>query len=206
MNRIKKLLKTAVLVAMLIICAGCSDTGITVTKQQDTSIEVRPSETDEKGSEEPDTAGAEETVEELHEICVFICGAVREEGVYYVPAGSRVNDVLVAAGGFSENASTSAVNLAELVSDGDRIYIPEEGEEITAAMTEAKEELSEGLVNINTAGKEELMTLPGIGETRAEEIISYREQQGGFAQVEDLMKVNGIKEGTFNKLKDKVTK
>ena len=62
-----------------------------------------------------------------------------------------------------------------------------------------------GLVNINTAGKEELMTLPGIGETRAEEIIKYREQHGGFTQVEDLMNVNGIKEGTFSKLRDKVT-
>ena len=206
MNRIIKLLKTAVLVFALIICAGCNDTGITVTRQQETSTEERQEEAGEKGSEEPETADTEKTAREPCEICVFICGAVQEEGIYYVPAGSRVNDVLVAAGGFSENASTSAVNLAEMVSDGDRIYIPEEGEEITSAMTGSEEKNSEGLVNINTAGKEELMTLPGIGETRAEEIIRYREQQGGFAQVEDLMKVNGIKEGTFNKLKDKVTK
>ncbi len=206
MNRIIKLLKTTVLVFTLIICAGCNDTGITVTRQQETSTEVRQEETGEKGSEEPEAADAEKTAEEPCEICAFICGAVQEEGIYYVPAGSRVNDVLVAAGGFSENASTSAVNLAEMVSDGDRIYIPEEGEEIAAVMTGPENKNSEGLVNINTAGKEELMTLPGIGETRAEEIIRYREQQGGFAQVEDLMKVNGIKEGTFNKLKDKVTK
>ena len=72
-------------------------------------------------------------------------------------------------------------------------------------MTQDRERELEGLVNINTAGKEELMTLPGVGETRAEEIIRYREQHGGFTQVEDLMNVNGIKEGTFNKLKDKVT-
>ena len=206
MNRIIKLLKTAVLVFALIICAGCNDTGITVTRQQEISTEVRQEETGEKGSEEPVDVETDKTAEEPCVICVVICGAVQEEWIYYVPAGSRVNDVLVAAGGFSENASTSAVNLAEMVSDGDRIYIPEEGEEIVAVMTGSEEKNSEGLVNINTAGKEELMTLPGIGETRAEEIIRYREQQGGFAQVEDLMKVNGIKEGTFNKLKDKVTK
>ena len=118
MNRIIKLLKLAVLVFALIICAGCNDTGITVTRQQETSTEVRQEETGEKGSEELEAADAEKTAEEPCEICVFICGAVQEEGIYYVPAGSRVNDVLVAAGGFSENASTSAVNLAEMVSDG----------------------------------------------------------------------------------------
>ena len=197
MNRIIKLLKTAVLVIMLTICAGCDDTGIRVARQ-DVSEEMSREDTDEALSEEADTAEAEEP----DEICIFICGAVRSEGIYYVPAGSRINDVLLAAGGFSDKACTSAVNLAEPVSDGERIYIPEEGEEIATELTATET----GRVNINTAGKEELMTLPGIGDTRAEDIISYREQHGEFAQVEDLMKVNGIKEGTFNKLKDKVTK
>ena len=196
MNRIEKLLRAAVFVLMLAFPAGCGDTGITVVKQ-DTSEEIV--------SEEPETIENDVTEAEQEMICVFICGAVRSEGVYYVPADSRVNDVLEAAGGFDEEASTSAVNLAGKVSDGDRIYIPKEGEEVTAAGTVMEAAEQTGQVNINTAGKEELMTLPGIGETRAEDIIKYREQHGGFTQVEDLMNVNGIKEGTFSKLRDRVT-
>lgn len=200
MNRIEKLLKTAVLLFVMMIFTGCGDTGIRVMKQPETSADIIPDKTEEAESESAVT----EEVSETAMICVFICGAVESEGVYYVPDGSRVNDVLTEAGGFSPDASTSAVNLAGTVSDGDRIYIPREGEELTDTMTQAGD-ISSGLVNINTAGKEELMTLPGVGETRAEEIIRYREQHGKFTQVEDLMNVNGIKEGTFNKLKDKVT-
>jgi competence protein ComEA len=196
MNRIEKLLRAAVFVLMLTFPAGCGGTGITVVKQ-DTSEEIV--------SEEPDITETDVTESEPEMICVFICGAVRSEGVYYVPADSRVNDVLNAAGGFSEEASTSAVNLAGKVFDGDRIYIPKEGEEVVSGEADTAAAEQNGLVNINTAGKEELMTLPGIGETRAEEIIKYREQHGGFTQVEDLMNVNGIKEGTFSKLRDKVT-
>ena len=81
MNRIIKLLKTAVLVFALIICAGCNDTGITVTRQQETSTEERQEEAGEKGSEEPETADTEKTAREPCEICVFIWGAVKEEGV-----------------------------------------------------------------------------------------------------------------------------
>lgn len=200
MNRIEKLLKTAVLFFVMMIFTGCGDTGIRVMKQAETSENIISDKTEEAESESTVT----EEVSKASMICVFICGAVESEGVYYVPDGSRVNDVLTEAGGFSPDASTSAVNLAGTVSDGDRIYIPREGEELPETMTQAGD-ISRGLVNINTAGKEELMTLPGVGETRAEEIIRYREQHGGFTQVEDLMNVNGIKEGTFNKLKDKVT-
>jgi competence protein ComEA helix-hairpin-helix repeat region len=158
---------------------------------------------------------SEELTTDSQSLCVYICGAVEAEDVYQVPPGSRVNDVLKLAGGFSEDAATRYVNLAEEVRDGERIYIPYE-DELDIDMVKGimdddshaspdNEADGEKLVNINTAGKEELMTLPGIGETRAEDIIRYREQNGEFEKVDDIMNVNGIKEGTFNKLKDKIT-
>ena len=148
-------------------------------------------------------------------VCVYLCGAVENEDVYSVPAGSRVNDVVVLAGGLSEDAAAQYINLARVVSDGERIYIPYEGD-ISDDMSErliqthditegSVDVIGKGLININSADKNELMTLPGIGEKKAEDIIRYREDNGGFKSVEDLMNVDGIKEGTFQKLKDKIT-
>ena len=146
-------------------------------------------------------------------LVVHICGAVINPGVYALPEGSRVVDVLEAAGGFTPDAATDARNLAEYASDGCMIRIP--------TKQEAKEEqqnaqhvinggnqsaaAGNGLVNINLAGADLLKTLPGIGESRAEAIIAYRTEHGAFASIEDIMKVSGIKRASFDKLKDRIT-
>lgn len=181
---------------------------------------------------------------------VHICGEVMEPGVYELPAGSRIFEAVEAAGGFTEAASRSYVNLALELKDGWKVEIPVLGEEpgigressagpakgegsaasanmqgITGSAEDILESAAEGteavpgpggsrtdggtgqaggLVDINTATKQELCTLPGIGETRAESIISYREKNGGFARIEDIMKVEGIKEGMFSKMKDRI--
>ena len=194
---------------------------------------------------------------------VHICGEVKNPGVYELPAGSRIFEAVEAAGGFTEDAWESYVNLALELTDGWKVEIPASGAGeaseaaaepdggketsgitssgtiavspedgmgdiyggegkagdtagitqnmagITGKAEEAEDtagtgENAGGLVNINTASKQELCSLTGIGESRAESIISYREQNGGFQKIEDIMKVDGIKDGMFSKIKDKI--
>lgn len=129
-------------------------------------------------------------------ILVYVCGQVLKPGVYELEQGSRVNDAIGAAGGITESAAVDNLNLAETVSDGQRIYVPG-ADEIT--------ESGDFRVNINTATRQELMTLPGIGQSKADDIISYRSNNGSFRCVEDIMEVPGIKEAAFLKLKDYIT-
>ena len=119
-----------------------------------------------------------------------------------LPAESRAWDALEAAGGFAAEADRNAVNLAEPLTDGQKLYFPEKGEWEQTGSDQAS---SDGRININTADAAQLCTLPGIGTSRAEAIIAYRKQNGAFATVEEIMKVSGIKEGAFEKIKDRIT-
>ena len=143
------------------------------------------------------------------ECVIHICGAVAVPGVYRLPAGSRVVDAVEAAGGLAEDAAERGVNQAAPISDGMQIVIPtlEEAEQGIFSPDGVMEENGsgkDGLVDINTADAAELMTLPGIGQTRADAIVAYRQQNGKFQSIEDIMKVDGIKEGSFAKLKDRI--
>ena len=158
------------------------------------------------------------TVTENTVIYVDVTGAVKAPGVYTLPTGSRVFEAIALAGGAREDASLENLNQAGILQDGQqiRVYTEEEaaqmaqqgslpslpGAEAAAGQKEGQEASK---VNINTAGKDELMTLTGIGETRAEAILAYRQETGGFQAPEDLMQVEGIKEKTFEKLKDQIT-
>lgn len=137
-------------------------------------------------------------------IYVHVCGAVKEPGVVRLPFDSRAVDAVLAAGGFCEEADTDCVNLAAFLTDGEQLYIPTK-EEAAAGYTRASEEIKSGLVNLNTADADTLCTLPGIGESRARDIIAYREQHGGFTAAEELMQVSGIKESIYEKLKELIT-
>ena len=159
--------------------------------------------------------------EEEEKVVVDIKGMVANPGVYEVSSSSRVNDVIELAGGLLENADTSLINLAKIVSDEMTIiiYSNEEvlekyKEEVCVcdcplisndACIESGSEDSGALVNINTASKEELMTVSGIGEAKAESIIKYREDNGSFSAIEDIMNVSGIGESLFEKIKDYIT-
>ena len=147
-------------------------------------------------------------------IFVYVCGAVEDAGVYELPEDARIFDVLEAAGGVSEDAATELLNLAELAEDGMRIYVPTKEEAEAFGMNAMDQttdvgtgtgQTSNGKVNINTAGKEELMSLRGIGEAKAESILKYRESHGKFDSIEELMQIDGIKEGVFNKIKEDIT-
>ncbi|MCM1092029.1 MAG: helix-hairpin-helix domain-containing protein [Butyrivibrio sp.] len=135
-------------------------------------------------------------------IYVHVCGAVNSPGVVELPEGSRAQAALEAAGGFAEDAAEDAVNLAEVLRDGVQLYFPTKEESV--AWVAQQQEESEGLVNLNTAGVETLCTLPGIGEAKAKAIVAYREANGAFECVEDIMQVSGIKEGAYNQIKDLV--
>lgn len=137
------------------------------------------------------------------QLCVYVCGAVNSPGVVTLKPGSRVEDALKAAGGFAEDADRNAVNLADWVSDGEQIFFLTV--EQAAELEERKSSDGSGLVNINTADAAALCTLPGIGETRAQDIIEYREKNGGFETEEDVMKVSGIKTSVYEKIRDKIT-
>ena len=135
-------------------------------------------------------------------IFVHVCGEVLNPGVYELPEGSRIVDAVNAAGGLSEDASEESVNLAEVVTDGMQVVIPNRAEAEAAAKQMA--ESAAGLVNLNTATKAQLMELPGIGESKAEDIIHYRETVGGFRTIEEIMQVPGIKDAGFRKIKDRI--
>lgn len=150
-------------------------------------------------------AGMPDKAEECQDtayLCVYVCGEVAEPGVVELPEGSRVADALLAAGGFTEAAHREYVNLAAKVTDGQRIYFP--GVTEAEEWQEAEEQAALGLVNINAASSEELCTLPGIGEARAAAIIAYRREYGEFQSIEDIMKVPGIKQAAYEKLKDRI--
>ena len=136
-------------------------------------------------------------------IYVYVCGAVRDPGVVEVPEGSRAEEALRLVGGMTVEADPFYVNLAETVTDGQKLYFPtlEEAETLEAEVKAT----AEGLVNINTASAEELCALPGIGASRAADIVRYREQNGAFQTKEDIMKVSGIKQNAYDKLCDKIT-
>ncbi len=140
-----------------------------------------------------------ERPEETDTVYIYVCGAVSAPGVYALPGGSRIFEALSLAGGLTEDADTTVINQAEPVTDGMMIRIPAQGE----AAAEAAEP-SDGRINLNTATVEELMTLPGIGTSKAESIIAYREEHGAFRDITELMQIPGIKEGVFSKLKEKV--
>ena len=163
-----------------------------------------------KGSEENLGIEAAENVPESTGVWVHICGRVITPGVYRLPVGSRVFQAVEAAGGFSEDAACDFLNLAGTVSDEMQIYVPgaeevKEGNVPLQTGGEGSETSKEDRrININTATKEELMTLKGIGESRAEDIIRFREDSGKFRKIEDIMKVPGIKEAGFRKIKDSI--
>ena len=141
---------------------------------------------------------------------VYVCGAVVNPGVYYLDSGALVKDALDAAGGFAEGAADGYINLADTLEANERIYFPY-ADEVEASILQAEEcgtngdESAGGRVNINTATVEQLMDLDGIGEGKARAIIEYREEHGGFSDISEIMNIPGIKEGVYNKIKEKIT-
>lgn len=169
---------------------------------------------EENLDEELNNMSSDELQEET--IAVHMCGAVVNPGVYELPKGSRITDGVTMAGGFTDDANGNALNLAQVLEDQSRVYVPTyaESEALQAAealgvylpenASDTSEHESE-LININTANSDRLQQLPGVGQTRAESIIAYREEHGPFKNREDIKNVSGIGDASYEKLKDKIT-
>ena len=131
------------------------------------------------------------------QIYVYVTGCVVKPGVYIMPEGSRVYDAVDAAGGVTAEGDESRLNMVNIIQDGERIVMPEAAEYRDVAGDSGLR-----LVDINQANESQLTTIPGIGPSKAKAIVAYRDKHGSFSKVEDIMKVAGIKEGTFEKIKD----
>lgn len=230
-NRYKRII--VFLLMGLFVLSGCTDDSVSILKSSEQDTEETEEELKKAGSEETEEtlekAGSEmiaesgeikqdsEAKEESGLIFVDVCGAVKIPGVYQLPVGSRVFQAVEMAGGFREDAEKYLINQADLLSDGQQIRIltKEEAksmeiqemsqEEDSRKNASTGEDRASDKININRADKTVLMTIPGIGESKAEAIIAYREIHGSFSSVDELMQVEGIKEKTYEKLKDKIT-
>ena len=211
--------KHKILLGMLVLAGcllfGCEKrrTELFSEEKQDTVSETL----DASGQEEQELQSSQQ-ITASQTVVVHVCGAVENPGVYELAGDARVYQAVEAAGGFLPEACEEYVNQAGVLTDGKRLYIPTEDEvrELSQAgkdtlteelllQSDSETDPADGLVNINTASMEELCTLPGIGEGKARHIISYRESTGKFEQIEDIMKVEGIKEGLFGKIRDLIT-
>lgn len=169
--------------------------------------------------EQATTSSQAQTSEAAPSVVVHIDGVVAKPGVYtIVQAKPRIRDVVDLAGGMTEEADSSTINLAAMVEDGSKIHIPKQGEtplvEGSTAVAEGDGSASmgvssqngsaQGLININTATEQELMSLPGVGKSTAQAIIEDRRTNGVFTTTEDLMRVSGIGSKKFAKLQGKI--
>lgn len=143
------------------------------------------------------------------EVCVHIVGAVANPGVYSLPDGSRLYELVAMAGGTAAGADSSAVNMAEVLSDGMQYRMPVMGEALpqqpAGAGGGSGQTASGDKIDINHADTQELDKIPGVGEATAAKIISFREKNGRFSKIEDLMEVSGIGEKKFESMKDVIT-
>lgn len=214
MKYINKKTKILLIILIAIMAIGISYYAYQNEKESQNIIEQQNLEIEENKQEE--------SSKETKKIIVHVSGAVQNEGVIELEENSRIADAIEKAGGFREDAYTKDVNLAYKLEDGMKIYIPtieEKENEKTNVIVESNIETennnssysnaSDGKntnskVNINTASKEELDTLPGIGPSTAEKIINYRKEKGKFKSIEEIKDVSGIGDSKYENIKDMI--
>lgn len=194
-KRIVAAVVTAFCFAAMLCGCGSNDE---VMELLEANCDEYPSDVEEAGAL---SSSMQESDLKEQTIFVYICGEVERPGVYELPSGSRLYEVVNRAGGLTGAADENSLNQAAVVSDGQQIYVPKKGEESISG--EAK--TSSALININTADEAALCSITGIGASRAADIVAYRQANGPFGSIEDIMKVSGIKEGLFAKIKDQIT-
>lgn len=213
-----------VVAGIVLVCLAVVMTGLGVVgagKSESLMIEKQESATSSSPGSEPVHEKKEDASSEM--LVVDVGGAVTEPKVVRLEEGARVDDAIQAAGGLAEDADTSSINRAMKVEDGSKVYVPKVGESVAADDSSTTSGAAEssgaagsgsssdssaaagGLVNINTAGVDELDTLPGVGPATAQAIIDDRTQNGSFSSIEDLMRVSGIGEKKFANMKDGIT-
>ena len=191
--------KLIIIAVILLFLQGCASDNETVFELNEQNTDINSSSYETEADADQAASSSTDT-----DIFVYVCGEVNSPGVYELEEGSRVYEAIEAAGGALEGADIDSVNQAELLTDGQqiKIYSREEMSQGTSLYNESGTAASSGKVNINTADKTLLMTLPGIGESRAGDIIKYRDEHGLFSSIEDIKNISGIKDKMFEKIKD----
>ena len=191
-ERIRQKLLT-VLCILIMIMTGCSRRQVLWSGAESAQADT----VSETGSGGTLSGTAEETAAgETAVLYVYVCGQVAAPDVYEMSPGDRVYQAIDAAGGALPEADLTALNLADLLSDGEKIYVPAEGEDGESVSQAA----DDGRVCINTASEETLMTLPGIGQAKAAAIIAYREAHGAFTDISEITSVPGIGQGIYDQI------
>ena len=205
-------MKKTVIFLFLILCMTAVNTGCQKKQETDFILENPKEHTDNEKQTEGNKDIKEgksdsEKEKSTENIFVYVCGAVQKLGVYELLPGQRICDAIAAAGGLSEQAAGDSLNQAEVLSDGQMLRVLTT-EEAAAATVQPGQETAEssrdGRVDINTADASALMSLPGIGQSKADAIIAYRNEHGAFKAPEELMNISGIKEGVYQKIKDSI--
>ena len=195
------------LILLLYVLGGCAQPQVQFVEQPG-----NPSTVEETAGEPSALPTEESTVTETATVYVHVCGAVKTAGVYELPADARVFEAIRAAGGLTEDAAGERVNQARLLTDGEELYIPTRDEVLSASAQTpvlpegaTQDTSADDRININTADADTLTGLNGIGKSRAEAIIAWREENGGFTSIEEIKNIDGIAEKTYEKLKDRIT-
>lgn len=205
-------MKKTVIFLFLILCMTAVNTGCQKKQETDFILENPKEHTDNEKQTEGNKDIKEgksdsEKEKSTENIFVYVCGAVQKPGVYEFLPGQRICDAIAAAGGLSEQAAGDSLNQAEVLSDGQMLRVLTT-EEAAAATVQPGQETAEssrdGRVDINTADASALMSLPWIGQSKADAIIAYRNEHGAFKAPEELMNISGIKEGVYQKIKDSI--
>jgi len=218
-TKICGILLLLVAVMVLSVCISCANDEVLIETTEVTNKESLAEGNEADGHVNDISADNDVSADAVHYeeavtmITVHLCGEVCNPGVYELEAGSRIVDGIGVAGGFTEDACEDALNLAQEMSDGAKVYVPsldevQNGQYEVILGSEAVDSTSfsdSSKVNINTASMEKLMTLSGIGESRAKSIIAYRTEHGRFRSIEEIMNISGIKEASFEKIKDSIT-
>ena len=201
-------MKKTVIFLFLILCMTAVNTGCQKKQETDFILENPKEHTDKQTEGNKDIKEGKSDSEKeksTENIFVYVCGAVQKPGVYELLPGQRICDAIEAAGGLSEQAAGDSLNQAEVLSDGQmlRVLTTEEAATVQPGQ-ETAESSRDGRVDINTADASALMSLPGIGQSKADAIIAYRNEHGAFKTPEELMNISGIKEGVYQKIKDSI--
>ena len=182
-----------------------------------TVLEKSENIVESEGKNTSENVNNNQVTEDKEEIAVHITGEVKKQGIIYLEKGSRVADAIKKAGGETKDADLSQINLAYILQDGQKIYVPNKNEKISQYITEksgnndteenttSNSNKEDKKVNINTANQSELDQLPGIGPSIAQKIIEYREENGNFKNIQELQNVKGIGNAKYEEIKDNVT-
>ena len=218
MKYISKKQKILLIVIISIITIGISYYAYAAKLNEEISIEKQNEEL-EIEEEKTEESEEEKTKQETKKIIVHVSGAIKNEGIYELEENSRVANAIEAAGGITENAYTKEINLALALEDGMKIYIPTKeeaekekklgtynsnisGDDNNSKKNSESSNKGNEKININTATREELDKLPGVGEATADKIINYREANGEFKKIEEIKEVKGIGDSKFEEIKD----